>query len=65
MQRSMLRLPDVFAWELTGKWYYTTSQELAPPIASVVHCYETDGRIVLYWPNADSGELIWESQCED
>ena len=65
MQRSLNRLPDVYAWELSGLWYYTTSQALAPPIASLVHCYEADGRIVLYWPNDESGDLIWDAQCED
>ena len=55
----MTQLPNAFAWQVGDKWYYAETRDLAAPIAVEVERYDSEGRIVLYWPLSDSGTLIW------
>lgn len=58
----MTRLPNAFAWEAAAKWYYTEERVATAPIAGEVERYESDGKVVLYWPLRDSGTLIWNAE---
>jgi hypothetical protein len=57
----MTQLPNAFAWQVVDKWYYAETREAGLPIAVEVERYDSDGRIVLYWPLRDSGTIIWNA----
>lgn len=61
----MTQLPNVLAWEVDGKWFYTESEVLAASTAEVVQRYESDDRILLYRPAGASGLLIWDAELVD
>ena len=58
----MTQLSNAFAWQTGDKWYYAETRDAAAPIAVEVERYDSEGRVVLYWPLRDSGTLIWSAE---
>jgi hypothetical protein len=61
----MNRLANAFAWQIGDAWFYADTREDAAPIAVEVERYESEGRIVLYWPVQDTATLIWYAEKVD
>ncbi|BBO33693.1 hypothetical protein [Lacipirellula parvula] len=52
------RLPNVFAWEEGGRWYYVQDRSAAPPEAEEVRCFHDGLATVLSINRGTNGAFI-------
>ncbi|WP_428303642.1 hypothetical protein [Lacipirellula sp.] len=55
---SYTRLPNVFAWEDGGQWYYVQDRTAAPPAAVEVRCFNDGTANVLAINKGTSGAFV-------
>ena len=55
---SYTRLPNVFAWEDQGQWYYVQDRATAPPEATETRCFNDGTALVLSINKGTSGAFV-------